>query len=205
MTMGFGCAPAATCHHPTTATTRRSAAAAATTTAAASRGTRRTRDNAPKKNTSAGRRRRTSSARRAKCDGVGVVFFAPKHLRTRSNLPPFSSSVSWGPGKQRSVKNSRGLSGVRLLRYRCVDRTNNQAKSARDIRGRRRGGVSRDGKRDISGSGIVQRVVVSTGGGIVTQRNNWMHLHNGVTVCLQGNHRTLARRVHKDGIGARPC
>ena len=38
----------------------------------------------------------------------------------------------------------------------------------------------------------------------MTQRNNWMHLHNGVTVCLQGNHRTLARRVHKDGIGARP-
>ena len=49
-----------------------------------------------------------------------------------------------------------------------------------------------------------KRVVVSTGGGIVTVRNNWMHLHNGVTVCLQGDHRTLARRVHKDGVGARP-
>ena len=49
-----------------------------------------------------------------------------------------------------------------------------------------------------------KRVVVSTGGGIVTVRNNWMHLHNGVTVCLQGDHRTLARRVHRDGVGARP-
>jgi shikimate kinase len=49
-----------------------------------------------------------------------------------------------------------------------------------------------------------KRVVVSTGGGIVSVRNNWMHLHNGITVCLQGNHRTLARRVARDGIEARP-
>jgi len=49
-----------------------------------------------------------------------------------------------------------------------------------------------------------KRVVVSTGGGIVSVRNNWMHLHNGITVCLQGDHRTLARRVARDGIEARP-
>lgn len=46
--------------------------------------------------------------------------------------------------------------------------------------------------------------VVSTGGGIVCERTNWMHLHNGVTVRLHGENELLAKRVLADGVEKRP-
>ena len=203
MTMGFGCAPAATCHHPTTATTRRSAAAATTTTAAASRGTRRTRDNAPKKNTSAGRRRRTSSARR---QNVTASASSSSHQSTSDALQ--SASV-FLVGLMGTGKTTVGKELARSLGYGYFD---TDALIEQITKQKVHEIFEEDGEaafRETESAILAEvasykRVVVSTGGGIVTQRNNWMHLHNGVTVCLQGNHRTLARRVHKDGIGARP-
>ena len=46
--------------------------------------------------------------------------------------------------------------------------------------------------------------VISTGGGIVCERTNWMHLHNGVTVRLHGDVELLATRVLADGVEKRP-
>ena len=45
-----------------------------------------------------------------------------------------------------------------------------------------------------------KRCVISTGGGIVCEKTNWMHLHNGVTVRLHGDSELLARRVLADGV-----
>lgn len=49
-----------------------------------------------------------------------------------------------------------------------------------------------------------KRCVISTGGGIVCEKTNWMHLHNGVTVRLHGDSELLARRVLADGVEKRP-
>ena len=49
-----------------------------------------------------------------------------------------------------------------------------------------------------------KKCVVATGGGIVKKKANWMHLRNGVVVCLSGTPQLLASRVVKDGAEARP-
>lgn len=49
-----------------------------------------------------------------------------------------------------------------------------------------------------------KKCVVATGGGIVKKKANWMHLRNGVVVCLSGTPQLLASRVVKDGADARP-
>jgi shikimate kinase len=43
---------------------------------------------------------------------------------------------------------------------------------------------------------------VSTGGGVVKKKANWMHLRNGVVVCLTGSAGLLAKRVTRDKGGA---
>ena len=49
-----------------------------------------------------------------------------------------------------------------------------------------------------------KKCVVATGGGIVKKKSNWMHLRNGVVVCLSGTPELLASRVTKDGTESRP-
>ena len=49
-----------------------------------------------------------------------------------------------------------------------------------------------------------KKCVVATGGGVVKKKANWMHLRNGVVVCLSGTPQLLASRVVKDGAEARP-
>jgi shikimate kinase len=49
-----------------------------------------------------------------------------------------------------------------------------------------------------------KKCVVATGGGIVKRKTNWMHLRNGVVVCLTGSAELLAQRVTKDGAEVRP-
>ena len=49
-----------------------------------------------------------------------------------------------------------------------------------------------------------KRCVISTGGGIVCEKKNWMHLHNGVSVRLHGDVELLATRVLADGVETRP-
>lgn len=47
--------------------------------------------------------------------------------------------------------------------------------------------------------------VISTGGGIVCVKTNWMHLHNGVTVRLDAAVDVLASRIIADGAASRPA
>ena len=47
--------------------------------------------------------------------------------------------------------------------------------------------------------------VISTGGGIVCVKTNWMHLHNGVTVRLDAAVDVLASRIIADGASSRPA
>jgi shikimate kinase len=49
-----------------------------------------------------------------------------------------------------------------------------------------------------------KKCVVATGGGIIKRKENWMHLRNGVVLCLSGPASLLARRVVADGAEARP-
>ena len=49
-----------------------------------------------------------------------------------------------------------------------------------------------------------KKCVVATGGGIVKKKGNWMHLRNGVVVCLSGTPELLASRVTRDGAESRP-
>ena len=49
-----------------------------------------------------------------------------------------------------------------------------------------------------------KKCVVATGGGIIKKKANWMHLRNGVVVCLSGTPALLASRVVKDGADTRP-
>ena len=49
-----------------------------------------------------------------------------------------------------------------------------------------------------------KRCVISTGGGIVCEKKNWMHLHNGVSVRLHGDVELLATHVLADGVETRP-
>ena len=49
-----------------------------------------------------------------------------------------------------------------------------------------------------------KKCVVATGGGIIKKKANWMHLRNGVVVCLSGTPALLASRVTRDGAEARP-
>lgn len=49
-----------------------------------------------------------------------------------------------------------------------------------------------------------KKCVVATGGGVVKRRENWMHLRNGVVLCLNGDPELLASRISKDGVEARP-
>jgi len=50
-----------------------------------------------------------------------------------------------------------------------------------------------------------KKCVVATGGGIVKRKANWMHLRNGVVLCLSGSAKLLARRVaDADGGASRP-
>ena len=49
-----------------------------------------------------------------------------------------------------------------------------------------------------------KKCVVATGGGVVKRRENWMHLRNGVPLCLNGDPELLASRISKDGVEARP-
>lgn len=57
-----------------------------------------------------------------------------------------------------------------------------------------------DGFREVETSVLAEvaaykKCVVATGGGIVKLRENWMHLRNGVVLCLSGPASLLARRV----------
>ena len=36
------------------------------------------------------------------------------------------------------------------------------------------------------------------------RQENWMHLRNGLVVCLSGDPALLAKRIAKDGVEARP-
>lgn len=49
-----------------------------------------------------------------------------------------------------------------------------------------------------------KNLVVSTGGGAVTQPGNWAHMHNGVVAWLEGAPDLLARRVVAEGVEKRP-
>ncbi|EEH52164.1 uncharacterized protein MICPUCDRAFT_7901, partial [Micromonas pusilla CCMP1545] len=50
-----------------------------------------------------------------------------------------------------------------------------------------------------------KKCVVATGGGIVKRKANWMHLRNGIVLCLSGSAKLLARRVaDADGGASRP-
>ena len=49
-----------------------------------------------------------------------------------------------------------------------------------------------------------KKCVVATGGGAVKRQENWMHLRNGLVVCLSGDPALLAKRIAKDGVEARP-
>ena len=49
-----------------------------------------------------------------------------------------------------------------------------------------------------------KKCVVATGGGIIKKKANWMHLRNGVVVCLSGSAELLAARVTRDGAESRP-
>jgi len=49
-----------------------------------------------------------------------------------------------------------------------------------------------------------KRCVISTGGGIVCNKTNWMHLHNGVTLRLTADNQLLADRLYADGVEKRP-
>jgi shikimate kinase len=49
-----------------------------------------------------------------------------------------------------------------------------------------------------------KRCVISTGGGIVCEKTNWMHLHNGVTLRLTADNALLADRLYADGVDKRP-
>ena len=48
------------------------------------------------------------------------------------------------------------------------------------------------------------RLVVATGGGVVTRKQNWGHMHHGVVVWLRGAPELLAARVVADGTASRP-
>lgn len=57
-----------------------------------------------------------------------------------------------------------------------------------------------DGFREVETSVLAEvaaykKCVVATGGGIIKRRENWMHLRNGVVLCLSGPASLLARRV----------
>jgi shikimate kinase len=49
-----------------------------------------------------------------------------------------------------------------------------------------------------------KKCVVATGGGVVKKKANWMHLRNGVVLCLSGTPSLLAGRIMRDGAGTRP-
>lgn len=46
--------------------------------------------------------------------------------------------------------------------------------------------------------------VVSTGGGIVVERENWSYMHQGIVVWLNGSNKLLANRIMKGGVESRP-
>lgn len=46
--------------------------------------------------------------------------------------------------------------------------------------------------------------MVATGGGIVTQYQNWGHMQHGVVVWLRGAPHLLAARIMADGVTKRP-
>ena len=57
-----------------------------------------------------------------------------------------------------------------------------------------------DGFREVETSVLAEvssykKCVVATGGGIIKRRENWMHLRNGVVLCLSGPASLLAKRV----------
>ena len=57
-----------------------------------------------------------------------------------------------------------------------------------------------DGFREVETSVLAEvaaykKCVVATGGGIIKRRENWMHLRNGVVMCLSGPADLLARRI----------
>ncbi len=49
-----------------------------------------------------------------------------------------------------------------------------------------------------------KNLVVSTGGGAVTNPMNWSYMHNGIVCWLEGPPDLLARRVVAEGVEKRP-
>ena len=66
-----------------------------------------------------------------------------------------------------------------------------------------------DGFREIETQVLAEiaaykKCVVATGGGVVKKKANWMHLRNGVVLCLTGTPTLLAARITRDGAETRP-